>query len=109
MSEQSSQKMRRIQLHKLLEQILGSTNVYFEPPESIKMKYPCIVYGLDDIYSRKADNISYTTTKHYQVTCIGKDPDTILPDKILEEIKTSSYERRFKSDNLIHDVIALYF
>lgn len=108
MSEQSNQKTRRIQLQEILEKILGSSNVYFEPPESIKMKYPCIVYGLDDIDSIKADNISYANTRLYQITCIGKDPDTDIPDKILE-LEMSSYERRFKSDNLIHDVIRLYY
>lgn len=72
------------------------------------MKYPCIVYGLDDIYSEKADNLSYRNTRVYQVTCIGKDPDTDIPEKILE-MKMSSFERRFKSDNLIHDVIRLYY
>lgn len=108
MSDISNQKDRRIQLQKILEDKLGSSNVYFEPPESIKMKYPCIVYGLDDVYSIKADNISYKNTRLYQVTCIGKDPDTDIPGRILE-LEKSSYERRFKSDNLIHDVIRLYY
>lgn len=72
------------------------------------MKYPCIVYGLDDIYSRKADNISYNNKRLYQITLIGKDPDTDIPEKILE-LDLSSYERRFKSDGLIHDVIRLYY
>lgn len=108
MSEQSIQKNRRIQLQKILEEKLGSSNVYFEPPESIKMQYPCIVYGLSDIYSQKADNVSYNNTRLYQITCIGKDPDTDIPDRILE-LEKSSYERRFKSDNLIHDVIRLYY
>lgn len=88
--------------------MLGSNNVYFEPPESVKIKYPCIIYGLDDVYSNRADNISYKTTRLYQITCIGKDPDTDIPDKILE-LEKSSFERRFKSDNLIHDVIRLYY
>lgn len=73
------------------------------------MKYPCIVYGLDDIYSQKADNLSYNNTRLYQVTCICKDPDTDLPDRILDELEKCSYERRFKSDGLIHDVIRLYY
>lgn len=109
MSEQSNQKMRRIELQHILEGLLGSSNVYFEPPESIKMKYPCIVYGLDDIYSQRADNHSYKSTRLYQITCIGKDPDSDLADRIVDELEMASYERRFKSDGLIHDVIRLYF
>lgn len=72
------------------------------------MKYPCIVYGLDNVYTRHADNTSYMNKRLYQITCIGKDPDTDIPEKVLE-LEMSSYERRFKSDNLIHDVIRLYY
>ena len=35
---------RRNDLQKLLVEVLGSKNVYFQPPESVKMKYPAIVY-----------------------------------------------------------------
>ena len=109
MSEQSIQKSRRIQLQNKLEEILGSRNVYFEPPENIKMEYPCIVYTLSDIYSQRADNLPYKNTRAYQVTCIGKDPDTDLPDRILEELEMCSYEQEFKSNNLIHNVLRLYY
>lgn len=110
MSEQSNQKKtRRIQLQETLEAILGSSNVYFNPPESIKMKYPCIVYNLTDIDSTRADNLSYHTQRAYQLTCIGKDVDTDLPDRILETLEMCSYERSFKSDGLDHHVIRLYY
>ena len=39
----------RLDLQTFLEEILESRNVYFQPPESVKMKYPAIVYALDDI------------------------------------------------------------
>ena len=39
----------RLDLQKIFEDILGSKNVYFQPPESLKMKYPAIRYSLDDI------------------------------------------------------------
>lgn len=99
---------RRIQLQMILENILGSRNVYFEPPETIKMKYPCIVYTLDDIYSIHADNISYNNTKSYSITVISKDPDNDIAEKILE-LDKCSFDRRYTSDNLIHDVLTLYF
>ena len=46
---------RRILFHKLLCEILScpiegeQCRCYFQPPESIKMNYPAIVYSLDDI------------------------------------------------------------
>lgn len=39
----------RIDLQYLLENILGSRHVYFQPPETVKMNYPAIVYSLDGI------------------------------------------------------------
>ena len=53
----------RLDLHKIFQDILGSKNVYFQPPESIKMKYPAIKYSLDDIDKLSGDNIAYAKTK----------------------------------------------
>ena len=36
--------MSRLELHALLVELLGSTNVYYEPPETLKMSYPAIRY-----------------------------------------------------------------
>ena len=44
----------RRELHEILVGILGSKNVYYEPPSSLLMKYPAIVYSLDDIDKRYA-------------------------------------------------------
>ena len=38
----------RLDLQKLLVELLGSDNVYFQPPPSVQMNYPAIVYKLDD-------------------------------------------------------------
>lgn len=35
----------RLDLQTFLEELLESKNVYFQPPESVKMKYPAIVYA----------------------------------------------------------------
>ena len=42
-----------------LDEILRSLapNVYFQPPETIKIKYPCIIYSLDDYDTRFADTL----------------------------------------------------
>ena len=46
----------RLDLQTFLEELLESKNVYFQPPESVKMNYPAIVYALDDIDNVQADN-----------------------------------------------------
>lgn len=98
----------RLALHTLLTSILGSDNVYFQPPESISLKYPCIIYKRDYIKTDFADNSPYTLGKRYSVTVIDKNPDSVIPDRIAE-LPKSSFERHFTSDNLNHDIFNLYF
>lgn len=53
----------RIDLHEELRAILGSGFVYFQPPESVKMIYPCIVYALDLMDMKYADDRPYLNAK----------------------------------------------
>lgn len=98
-----------LQLQNKLELFLGSTNVYFQPPESVKMEYPCIVYKLGGIPVNKADNTVYKFNTYYEVTLIHKDPDNELKDKILKYFKYCSFDRFYIADNLNHYVYRLYF
>ena len=98
----------RLELQTLLENILGSRNVYFQPPESVKMKYPAIVYGLDNIENSFADDGVYLSKKKYLVTVIDDDPDSPIVDKVAS-LPTCRFNRHFQSDNLNHDVFILYF
>jgi hypothetical protein len=98
----------RLQLQHLFETLLGSRNVYFQPPANVQMQYPCIVYELDTVESLFADNKPYRHTKRYQVTVIDSDPDSGLPDKIAE-LPLCSFQRHYTADNLNHDVFNLFF
>ena len=46
----------RLNLHNELIKMLGTNNVYYQPPESIKMKYPAIVYSKSNIRSTFAND-----------------------------------------------------
>lgn len=98
----------REDLHEILCSILGSRYVYFQPPESMKLKYPCIVYERSYIRMMRADNIIYKASKEYTVTIIDEDPDSEIPDKMLE-LPYCKFDRHFVSDNLNHDVFRLYY
>jgi hypothetical protein len=98
----------RVQLQTLLESLLGSTNVYFQPPPSMLLKYPCIVYERDNVDIKYAGNVPYSHAKRYSVTVMDLNPDSEIPDRI-SKLPTSSFSRHFKSDNLNHDVYTLYF
>lgn len=99
---------RRLQLHEKLCDILGSRNVYFQPPESIQMKYPAIVYSLDDIRIARADDSAYRSTRRYSVTLIDADPDSAVIEK-LAALPMCQFNRDYKTDNLNHDVFELFF
>lgn len=99
---------RRLQLHEVLCKILGTRNVYFQPPESIQMNYPAIVYSLDNIKNMYANDGVYLSARRYAVTVIDKDPDSPIADKICL-LPTCRFNRSYKKDNLNHYVFELYF
>lgn len=99
---------QRLELQTLLEGLLGSDNVYFQPPQNLQMEYPCIVYKRDFARTEFADNRPYRLKKRYQVTHIGRDPDSPIPDK-LAEMQMSTFERHFTANNLHHDVYTIFF
>ena len=98
----------RIRLQKELEYILGSRNVYYQPPESIKLKYPAIIYSRSDIDNTFADNNVYKQDYAYEVTVIDYDPDSDIVKKMSLFPKTN-FNRHFTSNNLNHDVFTTYY
>lgn len=99
---------KRLELQVLLEGLLGSSNVYFQPPATVQMSYPCIVYERDYMFGRFADNIKYQHHKRYQVTVIDRNPDSEIPDKVAN-LSLCEFTRHFVTANLNHDSFNLYF
>lgn len=99
----------RLTLNDELIEVLGNRNVYFQPPESVRMKYPCIVYKKTDIDTTYADDMVYKKINQYRLTVIDPNPDTVLPDKLLERFKMISFDTYFPNDNLNHYVLTLYY
>lgn len=98
----------RLNLQTELETILGSRNVYFQPPSSVRMQYPAIVYSRKDIEKRSANDGVYQKLPSYEVILIDKNPDSKFVDKILE-LPYCGFDRHYESDNLNHDVFTLYY
>lgn len=98
----------RIELQSLLEELLDSENVYYQPPESIKMSYPAIRYTKSTIQSRYANNRKYGMRDCYQLTVIAKLPDEPVIKKLLE-LPYCSYDRHYVADNLNHDTLTIYY
>lgn len=97
-------------LQQILQDILGEDGkAYFQPPENIKLKYPCIVFDRSGARIANADNINYRITKSYTITLITKNADNdIYIDKILE-LPMCSFDREFVTDGLVHEVFSIYF
>ena len=97
----------RLELHEILCDILGSRCVYFQPPESVKMQYPAIVYSCQNIENDFANDSIYVQSPSYKVVLIDKNPDSVYIDKILN-LPYCRFDRHYTSDNLNHDVFTLY-
>lgn len=98
----------RLDLQALLVSILGTGNVYFQPPPSIDMRYPCIVYNRDNDKVDHADNKPYSRKIRYQVTVIDPNPDSDLPAKIAA-LPLCAFDRSYTAENLNHDSYKLFF
>lgn len=99
----------RQDLHEKLCTILGSRNVYFQTPESVKMNYDAIRYQLAGKDITHANNEIYHFTNCYDGVVIARDPDTVIPDKILAHFEMCRFGRPYISDNLNHYPFTLYF
>lgn len=99
---------QRLKLQTVLESLLGSRNVYFQPPPSIKMKYPAIVYERDAAETKFADNNPYSFTQRYAVTLIDPNPDSEFIEE-LAALPRTVFSRHFTTADLNHDVFTIYF
>lgn len=82
-------------------------NVYFEPTENTKLKYPCIIYKLSQFYTAHADNRLYAMKPKYEVTVIDKDPESRLPFQLIE-FPLCTFDRYYVADNLHHWTFGVY-
>ena len=89
--------------------MLGSRNVYFQPPESIRLKYPCIIYSLKDVDILHADNRPYKKDRCYKVMLVTGDPDSDIPFRLEDLPMIRMITSPYTADNLHHFVYQLYY
>lgn len=99
---------QRLDLQALLETLLGSGNVYFQPPSGHVMQYPCIRYERTNIRAKFGDNVPYMHIKEYTLTVIDANPDSLIPDKV-SKLPRCLYDRGYKTDGLNHDVFNILY
>ena len=99
----------RLDLQSKLEELLGSRNVYFQPPSSISMKYDAIRYGLSGKDLKRANNRIYSNINRYDGVIITKNPDSTLPDELLNSFEMASLGKPYTADNLNHFPFTIYY
>jgi hypothetical protein len=102
---------RRPELHQKLKKLFeysAKPHVYYQPPESVKLDYPCIVYKLTGLPNKHADNLPYFEHREYELTVIDSDPESILRENVAK-LKWCRFKRAFVSDNLNHFVFDLNY
>lgn len=96
------------ELQEMLEELINSPNAYFQPPASVEMQYPAIVYSISDITNTYADNSIYQQNTAYELVVIDQDPNSELTRKV-SNLPMCRFVRRYVADNLNHDVFILFF
>lgn len=97
----------RVALQTKFETILGSRHVYFQPPESVKIEYPAIIYRLNSIEQFSANNLPYGNNWSYEVILVDKSPISTYVNPILA-LPRCKFNRHYVSDNLNHYTFTIY-
>ena len=96
----SLSETKRLALHQEFIRILGNAcNVYFMPPQEMRLSYPAIVYYLGGGSDSYADNVRFLPRTTFDVTLIENEPLSPKVDEI-RDLKHSSYMTSFKKDHL---------
>lgn len=104
----------RLELQEILSNLVGITepdgdrHVYFQPPPSVRIKYPAIVYKLKDIDNLHANDGIYLQNTAYEATVIDPEPDAVLFEKVAK-LPYSRFDRFYPKDNLNHYVFTIYY
>lgn len=103
----------RLELDEVLAGIIGITesdgdrHIYLNPPPSVRMRYPAIIYSLNNIDPNYANDGPYRLKPSYQVILIDEDIDTEYLVPILQ-IPYCRFNRFYIADNLNHWVFTIY-
>ena len=83
-------------------------NVYFQPPESVKLKFPCIIYSMGAIGAQYADNMSYLLHVPYELRYITSEADDELVFT-LAQLPKCKHGKPYAKDNLYHHPYTIYY
>lgn len=107
MGQSRNLEQRSQELQATFEELLGSRNVYYNPPESVRMNYDAIVFSRSNINNRFASNAVYLQSHLYEVTTITRDPDAPIIEKV-SKLPGCSFVTSYVADNLYHNRFTIH-
>lgn len=100
---------KRVELHGKLKKLIGSSNVYFQPPESVKLSYPCVIYSIGEGNAMHADSVLYNYVNSYELLFIFKSPNVNIIEQVLTTLPMCKMTRAYVTDNLNHYAFRVYY
>lgn len=98
----------RLKLQALLEETVGNSNVWFKPPQNVRLSYPATIYNLSAIPVDRADNLAYILRHRYTMTYITTNPDDKNIDK-LALLPYCKFIRSYTADGLLHNIYEIEY
>lgn len=99
----------RLELHEKLKELIGNDNVYFQPPASVQLSYPCVIYSIGSGDAKYANNQLYNYTNKYELLFIFKRPTIDVIEKVMRELPKCRIDRVYVTDNLNHYAFNLFY
>ena len=99
---------KRMSLQVELERLAGR-NVYFQPPATVQLVYPCVIYNLSAGDAKRADDSVYTYTNRFELIFIYRKPNVEIIEQVLRTFPMCSVSRVYIVDNLYHYAFNLYY
>lgn len=94
----------------ILSNVIGDEDlVHFQPSESIKLTFPCILFKFEGFKDFFANDGRHMLREKYSVTHVYQNPEADLKEEILSAFLFASFDRQYIADNLYHDVYTIYY
>lgn len=101
--EQRSQELQAV-----FEELLGSRNVYYNPPESVRMSYDAIRFKRRNINNKFASDTVYVQLPPtFEVVVITRDPDASIIEKV-SKLPRCRFVTSYTTDNLHHNIFTIH-
>ena len=101
--------LKRVDIQDKFKFLLGSNNVYYQPPANLKMKYPAIVYSLDGLDVKRFDNTRLINKNCFSVTHIYRNESENLVETMLKNFEYISFDNRSIVDGIYNDHYTIYW